>query len=140
MSMGYNERIAELKAEIRRLEAEEYAANAGKRLEDFCEAVSKTGYFRERQAFYKAKDGARGWLDDGDMYKCEASREISLWVLNDGGVNVDVELPHIYSTLTPEDVVPISAAEYEAVKVLLASVRSQVSSFINQYCKDDGQR
>lgn len=126
------EKIYELRAEIRRLEAEEYAANAGNRFDDFTDAVTKTGYFRYHQDFYMAKPNTQGWLED-ELYQCEVIGHIGLFCLDGGGVNLDVEPPHHFSCLEPEDIVAISKAEFEAVRVLLASVRGQVSKFISKH-------
>ncbi len=133
MDKTRKEKIKDLKAEIERLEAEEFSANAGKRFEDFLVAVSQTGYFRYRQEFYKAKPNSRGWLEDDGMYCCDALYGAEFFCLNTGGVSIDIDGVHVFSTFDPQDVFPISAEEFEAARAMLSSVRSQIVQFLLKY-------
>lgn len=136
--MGNKERIEELKAEIRRLEAEEYA-NYSPRLDVLQELVTRTGYFRCGHEFFKTAAVQKVSCNDRGMFSVGSDDSVSLYSDNNR-TYVSFYREGAMHTFELEQVVPITEAEFLAAKEMYDSVRSQVSSFINQYCKDDGQR
>ena len=125
--------VDELKAEIRRLEAEESAANSGDRLANFQEAVSKTGYFRRGACFYRTKAEATAWVDEDNSFNVDVDESTMLLCYSNGNVSFEVWYRDGFSGFEPEEVFPISAEEYQAAKTLIASVRSQVQRFKEKY-------